>query len=614
MQPVDDILPLPRSNGNSFHSIANASLQSLEDKGNITAWLNDLIDGQTSPDDVDLPVGEKEGDLLSLERRVTILSAQLEAACEDTSIQLERTIEEISRTVPRLMYDLQFMRESAVSLFSSVHAIEKQSSFSTSSGPTAQVLERLHLLDTMKQNMTASLSVLREAESWSTLEADVAALLAEQAYTKAAARLAEASKSLGVFENTPEYESRKTLLVNLQNQLEASLSSALVSCINAKDVKGCKHYFEIFSHIERETEFRSYWYGSKRKPIIDFWQSALLSDCDENVDNATATRHTESAVQFSSFLGNFFERISSVIDMEREGIVFIYPDPQATLSAFITSLLLALQPSFSQRLSAISGHYGDRALPEIVAAYKATQAFAVATEKVMEKLSFANTTALALSVPSDTESGSFLQKSASNRRSRRHSVSHRFSRGLSISGPAIIGPTSNERGWDEALFEPFLDYQCDYRELEERYLINQARTLLSTPTQSNRARVLRERSVDILAFAKECLTRCIAFTHGYGALGLIQAIDNLFKFFLDQAEQDILKSDPREDTQVGDDFVDLDYSAAEYASFQLAIHLLEAAKDIHGKIMILEIKLRSVLSQAAQTFVSSRKDPTGVYI
>ena len=52
---------------------------------------------------------------------------------------------------------------------------------------------------------------------------------------KAAERLSEASKSMVVFENTSEYESRRTLMVSLQNQLEAALSSALVAAVNSRE-------------------------------------------------------------------------------------------------------------------------------------------------------------------------------------------------------------------------------------------------------------------------------------------------------------------------------------------------------------------------------------------
>jgi conserved oligomeric Golgi complex subunit 7 len=71
--------------------------------------------------------------------------------------------------------------------------------------------------------MELARDVLREAESWSTLESEVSSLLSEQSYEKAAEKLSEANKSIVVFQNTP-CGARRTLMISLQNQLEASLS------------------------------------------------------------------------------------------------------------------------------------------------------------------------------------------------------------------------------------------------------------------------------------------------------------------------------------------------------------------------------------------------------
>jgi hypothetical protein len=62
----------------------------------------------------------------------------------------------------------------------------------------------------MKRHMEAAREVLREAESWSTLELEVTSLLGEQSYAKAAERFSEASESTVAFQNTPEYEPQRT--------------------------------------------------------------------------------------------------------------------------------------------------------------------------------------------------------------------------------------------------------------------------------------------------------------------------------------------------------------------------------------------------------------------
>jgi hypothetical protein len=56
---------------------------------------------------------------------------------------------------------------------------------------TVLALDRLQTLDTMKRHMEGAREVLREAESWSTLELEVTSLLGEQSYARAAERLSD---------------------------------------------------------------------------------------------------------------------------------------------------------------------------------------------------------------------------------------------------------------------------------------------------------------------------------------------------------------------------------------------------------------------------------------
>ena len=52
-----------------------------------------------------------------------------------------------------------------------------------------------------------------------------------------------------VFQNTPEYEARRMLMISLQNQLEASVSSALIVAINSHDASLCRNYYSIFANF-----------------------------------------------------------------------------------------------------------------------------------------------------------------------------------------------------------------------------------------------------------------------------------------------------------------------------------------------------------------------------
>ncbi|KAI0826992.1 Golgi complex component 7-domain-containing protein [Trametes gibbosa] len=598
-------LPLDAEKANGERpSLASSSelLSSLEDQPDVVSWINNILEVSDEYDDA-----ERSTALTELDRRVSHLVGTLEIASEDTSAQVDRLIEDISRGASRLTYDLHFMRESALSLQGTLHNVEGQST--SSLGPdTDAALEKLHYLDVVKRNMEATRAVLREAESWSTLESDVTSLLGEKSYEKAAERLSEASKSMAVFENTPEYESRRTLMVSLQNQLEASLSSALVAAVNSQDVAVCRNYFSIFRNIQRESEFRNYYYGSRRGPLVEQWQGARLRDCD------TGSPIEQSALTFATFLPTFYQAFVAILQTERTSIPAIFPDPRPTLSALITSTLLALHPSFSQRLEATSTHYGPTALTQLISAYRATEEFSNSVDKIMEKVSYATPAALG-----DRPAAGHLRRRSSARMSMsaaRRTGSHR----ASISGTGALAPPMLD--WDQELFEPFVDFQVDYAALETRYLQDALKAALAADSHArvDHARLLRERAVDIFGVAEEAIARCMTFTHGYGALGLIRAVDRLFSTFTDASKVEILERRSGQSGQTltasasGEDLSDLDYTAEDWADIQALLHFLEAVRTLLDRTVLFEGKLRSMITQVSTILRQARNEPASVFL
>ncbi|KAI0746602.1 Golgi complex component 7-domain-containing protein [Daedaleopsis nitida] len=396
-------------------------------------------------------------------------------------------------------------------------------------------------------------------------------------------------------------------MVSLQNQLEASLSSALVAAVNSQDVEVCRNYFSIFTNIQRESEFRNYYYGSRRGPLVEEWQHARLRDCD------TGSYLEPTSVTFPTFLPTFFSSFLSILHTERTSIPAIFPDPRPTLSALITSTLSALQPSFSQRLEALSTHYAASALPHLISAYRATEDFAVATDKIMEKVSYA------APISGEEQSGARLRRRSSARMSlsmTRRMGSHR----ASISGTGALAPPTLD--WDQELFEPFVDFQVDYPALETRLLEDALKTSLAAETRGrvDHARLLRERAVDVFGVAEEAIARCTAFTHGYGALGLVQSLDRLFSAFAEASKAEINSRRSGQGGQSwttsasGEDLSDLDYTADDWVDIQALLHFLEAVRTLLDRTVLFESKLRSVLVQISTTLRQQRGDPMGIFM
>ncbi|KAG0707200.1 Golgi complex component 7-domain-containing protein [Suillus ampliporus] len=525
---------------------ASALVQELDDTPDVLTWLNDTL----TPQDNHVP-------LAALESLLADLLTATDLSAVTTSAALERTIDEVSRSAPRLTYDLHFMRDGALSLHSALATVTARIPAGTG---TSAALDKLQTLDTARRRMEAVRDVLREAESWSSLEAEVTALLTERAYDKAAERLSEASRSMPV--------PRRALMVSLQNQLEA-----------------CPQFCAEGERVQE----------------LLLWLSESRAGCfvGERCSGRHRTIGAETDVQ--CLLGHFCASFLAVLNAERTSIPAIFPDPQITLSTFITSTLSTLQPSCPQRLASLFHTAGSSALKDVIAIYKTTEEFAASTDKIMEKIQFSV-------IPTDNTLDGPLPPKHTRRRSMRMSMSWRSNSATNFSR-AQQSTFNDVLDWDQTLFQAFLDFQIEYGTLERRLLSDElsfASTL--TPNKNpnaDRARLLRERAVDVFSVAEESLARCMSFTYGYAAPGLISALDSSLASLVDSWAQSLtanLSAPPTAQAESEDDLADLDYSPQDWSNIQLVLHLLASTRAVLDRLATFEGKLRVALVQIATAF------------
>lgn len=616
-------------------SSLSALASALDMFDDVPAFLNSLIAPHLPPQ---LPTASEplKPELAPIDKQLNDLLTRLSLLSQDTSSALEQSIHDVSRTVPRLTYDLQFMRESAVSLQGSLQLVQdrvarqaasttsptsstfgKSASADSDETRTHNALERLAYLDKLKTRMEAARDVLAEAESWSALESEITSFIADKQWLMAGERLAEASKSLRVFQSAEgEYESKRSLLVSLQNELETALSTALKDAIARVDTPACASFHDIFRMMDRGSEFQNYYFGARRTPILDTWSKAVISDTDDERDETVAEPEA-----FNIFLPAFFSTFLDTINSEVNHIPLIFPSQSASsiLAQFIQSTLDELSPSFHSRLSGLAEHYVAEALPELIRSFKATEEFGVAVQGVMDKLAF-NTMG---GLPSSTSSASFtggapVQSPSSpsvqgpkltrtpTSASTRLSMSHRFSRSMSML--TVDGGTNSAQPspWETTLYEPFLDLQSTYPTLEKRYLSNLLRhdpALVGPVNMNDPSRTLTERATAVFTIGEEAIQRCMAFTHGYGALGLVEALNYLVQTFL--SDNTGLLEDARiaaRSTSGGHDELDfdgLDYSTEDWGAFQLGLHVLESCRGVRDRLAEFESKLTLALAGIA---------------
>ncbi|KAM0750371.1 hypothetical protein T439DRAFT_381067 [Meredithblackwellia eburnea MCA 4105] len=558
--------------------------------------------------------------LSNLESTLSNLVTQLSLGTQDLSNSLEDQILRISSGVPRITFDLQLLRENALLLRFTLDAVRKRLHHSTAGG---EVIARIRLLDLIKTRLKASLDVLREAESWSTLESEISSLLTESSFLKAGERLQEAGRSLSLFpKETAEWESRKALLVSLQNQLEASVSSELVRKTREKDVKSLKGVKKIFEMMERENEFRGYYFGGRREKVVGFWEEGggLRDGATGPVDGLT----------------KFFDLLLALINEETSYLPIIFPtQATATLLDFVRTTIETLSPSLAQRVqSAVEGEGEGTAEKEgmdiIIKCYKATEEFALGVERVANKLRDLDGDSAPGGEGITTSSAE--HENQHNRRpshSKRHSSSlshqsHRrlTSRALSGSGQSLLSTfqppssTSDSHGayqphpWELALFEPFLDWQSQVRSLERKVLSS----TLPTPNNSSPdldPRRLLDRATHLFSTLDESITNSIALTHGFGAHQLLLLLEEVVgEFFAGlvrnmRALRKTWQSSASEDGGGGGEgdehphLEDLEYTSREWGAFAQGLKLLAVSRGLRDKLAHwdgrLKTRLRAVL-------------------
>ncbi|KAF8600232.1 hypothetical protein BDV93DRAFT_496865 [Ceratobasidium sp. AG-I] len=561
----------------------------------IVDWVNELLDPvlPDAPTDSSSTIAGNVGDLGNLDKTIVNLIARFDVIAQETASRLDTTIADVTRTMPRLHFDVQVMRESALSLQSALHTLQSNSAtdtlFPASNTETTSALARLNTLSQTHSNMTAAHALLKKAESWSTLESDVTRLLASNEFDAAADRLASSSASLQVFEGTPEHETAKGLMVSLQNQLEAALSTAVVNAVNEMDLEACKRYYLIFGRIQRETEFKYYYNGIRRAGLVKLW--------------ATYPEHADEQA-FSDFFSKFFGEFLALVHIERQNMAKVYPDAQECLGDFILTTVETLSPSLAQRLETQREPEG---LAALVAALGTVEEFVSLAGKTLEAMALFSPSLSTGGTPGLTKSGSFRKPSHSRRASKRFSISQRDGAAKSLLKPGTndLVEVDTLPQWQVALLEPFLEHQCDYGLLELK-LLNHALQHKSSRTQvsSDGAKRLHDTITDALGLAEDAIPRCVAFTHTVGAYELVQAID---QFCADVFEmcRDVCLPSPSTTTASATAAAsgtlpdeDLDYTAEDWSAFQLALRLLEGCRAAQDRLETLESRIRTRLAQA----------------
>ncbi|CAJ0751913.1 22344_t:CDS:10, partial [Entrophospora sp. SA101] len=150
---------------------------------NVKAWINDATSSSVNYVTTTVEVS-KEHEVQLMENNVSILIEKLQFLSQEISHRLGKTIEDVTKSMPRILSDLQVMQEDTKNLKIDITKVRNSvKNVETDTGKT--LLEQLKSLDLVKSHMEESHVVLQEAENWSNLETDANNIFASNNYQKA---------------------------------------------------------------------------------------------------------------------------------------------------------------------------------------------------------------------------------------------------------------------------------------------------------------------------------------------------------------------------------------------------------------------------------------------
>ncbi|KAF9429133.1 hypothetical protein BGZ76_001758 [Entomortierella beljakovae] len=464
-----------------------------------------------------------------LTQHATSHLTKLHLLASQTSVALAATTQDMIKLLPRLTHELDQLRQETKTLQEGILIVRNDIN-SVDSSDTVQALDRLKYLDLVKTRMEATHSALREAENWRNLEAEAKEIFAKGDFTKAATRLSEAERSLVVYKNTNVEGDRMALLQVLKDQLQQQVMSKVKEAIDQKDTASCQTLINVFGLIGRQEVFQEYYISLRREPLIQHWKR--LTEFMNPDLQSTTQRHTNDSKDFISILQTFYKDASNLIHDEFAWITSLFSDPSSIIHNLVRDTFTHIDPTMQKALQHVCKTQGaEGSLPILMSAFAATESFGLKMERVVSQPLVGNQREPSGNRP---RAGSLLQDS--------HSRSP-FGESLEID------PIYDSHEWAFILYEPFMVYQREYGKLEGSHL----KALLSravpamAPYKDNisKSRELAKSSSKLvkimtntngLAFslAEGAIGRCMRLTHGFGAPGLLDGVNDFFKEIIDR--------------------------------------------------------------------------------
>lgn len=260
------------------------------------------------------------------------LVMKLQLFIQEVNNALEVTSQQVMQVIPRIVRELDAMREEALLLKEQMKTVKED--VMKVEHDSTKSMKTLLLIDSVKSRMQEATKSLKEADNWSTLSADVEDVFQTGDINAIAARLIGMQNSLEILVHVPNYAERFQRLENLKNRLEAMLSPQLIAAFNSKSLELSQMYVKIFLDIKRLPQLQKYYHNCQKNQLLEQWRLIVESDPEET---------------FSDWISNFHDILLSTWHSQMSWCSQVFLDLPTVqiLCELIVDVLSSLDPSLS---------------------------------------------------------------------------------------------------------------------------------------------------------------------------------------------------------------------------------------------------------------------------
>eukprot|EP00052_Salpingoeca_macrocollata_P017408 m.141599 g.141599 ORF g.141599 m.141599 type:complete len:636 (+) comp20379_c0_seq3:286-2193(+) len=224
---------------------------------------------------------------------------------------------------------------------------------------TAQSMQLLVELDSIKGRMEATSAALQEADNWTTLSADIEAAFEAEDIKKVSSTLLGMQRSLMVLSDVPDYAQRQAKLDTLQNRLEALIAPRLLAAFNTHNAEAAKECVVIFQDMKRQSSIQSYYIRCNKNKLNEVWSSMAQSE-----------------QPLPQWLPLYHDQLLAVWKRELAFCSHIFPAAEELLRSLLLSVLTSRQPSMHECLQTYAAEQGAaHTLERAVEVYLLTRSF-----------------------------------------------------------------------------------------------------------------------------------------------------------------------------------------------------------------------------------------------